>query len=128
MPTTQQPVSNTTPAPQPAVTQPPTVPAQPPADEYRDLPPRIADTKIDYQKTVYVKKAEVTIYPYDNDKEDGDIVSININGVWVRENYEIKHRRDPPPQRVSSGATFSPVNRTTSSRRPLISVPLNPIP
>jgi hypothetical protein len=72
-------------------------PSPPPlTDAYTGLPDSIEEIPIKYQKTVEVKNRQVSIYPYDNEKEDGDIVSININGVWVRDHYELKKKKDPP--------------------------------
>ena len=66
----------------------------PPA--YDDLPNVIDDKPVEYQQTVVVKSQKIKIYPYDNEKEDGDIVSININGVWVRNHYSIKKKKSKP--------------------------------
>lgn len=60
------------------------------------LPEKITEIPINYQKTITVKNREITIYPYDNEKEDGDIVSININGVWVRDKYTLKIKKPSP--------------------------------
>ncbi len=60
------------------------------------LPDSIVNMPIDYQKVIEVKNTEVTFYPYDNKKEDGDIVSININGVWVKDSIEIKNKITRP--------------------------------
>ena len=47
---------------------------------------------VDFQKTITVSSPDITIYPYDHQKEDGDIVSININGVWVVNKYRLKKK------------------------------------
>lgn len=60
------------------------------------LPEKMTEIPINYQKTITVKNREITIYPYDNEKEDGDIVSININGVWVRDKYTLKSKKPNP--------------------------------
>ena len=59
-------------------------------------------------KKVVVKNSEVTIYPYDHDKEDGDIVSINVNGVWVRDKYELKNKKDKPSEFVYIKCSLNP--------------------
>lgn len=76
----------------------PTTPAA--IDTFKNLPPTLENVPIHYQKVVKVKSKEIKIYPYDNDKEDGDIVSININGVWVRDNYELKNKKSNPAPRT----------------------------
>ena len=63
---------------------------------YRSLPPRIGGDPVDYQSTVEVSAEEVQIYLFDNEKEDGDTISLNINGVWVRENYRLRLRSASP--------------------------------
>lgn len=42
------------------------------------------------QETVIVKSPNITIYPYDHRKEDGDIISLNINGIWLMEHYSLR--------------------------------------
>jgi hypothetical protein len=65
-------------------------------DSYASLPTEIVGVPVNYQKTVEVKGQNITIYAFDNEKEDGDIVSININGVWVLERYTLKKKINPP--------------------------------
>ncbi|MFZ4473972.1 MAG: LamG domain-containing protein [Saprospiraceae bacterium] len=65
-------------------------------DSFAGLPRTLENDSIKYQKVVFVSSREVSFYPYDNEKQDGDIVSININGVWVRENYELKNKKPSP--------------------------------
>ena len=79
-----------------------------PNDSYTNLPPKIVDIPIKYQKTVEVQSKEVTIYPYDNEKEDGDIVSINVNGTWVLERYTLKNKKNPPPSNALIKCTLTP--------------------
>ncbi len=67
-------------------------------NDFTGLPDKIADIPVKYQKTINVKSREVTIYPFDNEKEDGDIVSININGVWVRDHFTLKLKKASPNQ------------------------------
>jgi len=45
-----------------------------------------------FQETVTVKNSNITIYPYDHQREDGDIISLNINGVWLLDNYTIRNK------------------------------------
>lgn len=68
----------------------------PKSESFYDLPKKIAEIPIKYQKTITVQSSEVTIYPFDNEKEDGDIVSININGVWVRDQFGLKNMKTNP--------------------------------
>ncbi len=42
------------------------------------------------QETVVVKSPNISIYPYDHRKEDGDIISLNINGIWLMEHYSLR--------------------------------------
>jgi len=63
---------------------------------YEDLPETVEDLPVEYQKTIVVKSRNITIYPYDNEKEDGDIVSININGVWVKKRLRIRTKKSKP--------------------------------
>lgn len=65
--------------------------------EYKNLPDTVGGQAVKYQKVVYVKSRDVKIYPYDNEKEDGDIVSININGVWVRNKLRLKKKASQVP-------------------------------
>lgn len=53
---------------------------------------------VDYQAVIDVKSAQATIYLFDNEKEDGDIVSINVNGIWVKEDLTLQLKNDNPPK------------------------------
>ncbi len=75
-------------------TSPATTPSANPT--YEDLPQAIDEVPVEYQRTVTVKSTNLKIYPYDNEKEDGDIVSININGVWVRDHFLLKKKKTAP--------------------------------
>jgi hypothetical protein len=76
--------------------------------KYDDLPPKIGKDKVEYQNEITVKDTEVTIYPYDNEKEDGDVVSININGVWVRDHYELKNKKIKPQDPLMIRCSLNP--------------------
>jgi len=66
-------------------------------DSLNTLLKQIDTTPIDFQKTIEVMNSDIVIYPYDNNIDDGDIISINVNGKWVKENYMIKAKLDTPP-------------------------------
>lgn len=66
-------------------------------DSLNTIISQIDTTPVDFQKTVEVKSSDIIIYPFDHNKVDGDIISINVNGNWVKENYEIKGKLDNPP-------------------------------
>ena len=42
------------------------------------------------KQTVVVKSEDITIFMYDNEKEDGDTVSVQWNGKWVIEKYGLR--------------------------------------
>jgi hypothetical protein len=65
--------------------------------DYSNLPQKIENETIVYQDVIEVASNDVTFYAYDNEKEDGDIVSININGVWIKEKYKLKLRKNTKP-------------------------------
>jgi hypothetical protein len=66
-------------------------------DSLNTIISQIDTTPVDFQKTVEVKSSDIIIYPFDHNIVDGDIISINVNGNWVKENYEIKGKLDNPP-------------------------------
>lgn len=45
--------------------------------------------KTEVVESVRVNDSKVTIHLWDNDKVDGDIVSLNLNGVWLLKNYRL---------------------------------------
>ncbi|MCB0641348.1 MAG: LamG domain-containing protein [Phaeodactylibacter sp.] len=55
------------------------------------VPTTLGGDVVEYQDIIEVKSPEIMIYPFDHEREDGDTVSININGVWIVEGYEIKN-------------------------------------
>jgi len=44
------------------------------------------------QQNIVVDKTEFTLQFFDHKKEDGDIISINLNGKWIIENQKLKNR------------------------------------
>jgi hypothetical protein len=42
------------------------------------------------KETVNVQNEEITVEIWDNDKEDGDIVSLMFNNAWILRHYEVK--------------------------------------
>jgi len=96
------------PAPDPVPQQPAPDPAPVPQNSYIGLPDTIEGEPVKYQRVVEVQGREATFYPYDNEKEDGDIVSININGVWVRDYYEIKNKKPNPARGAVIKCTLNP--------------------
>ncbi len=46
--------------------------------------------KTETVETVLIKNKKVTIKIWDNDKVDGDIISLNLNGIWILKNYRLK--------------------------------------
>ncbi|MEQ1747607.1 MAG: hypothetical protein ABMA02_19420, partial [Saprospiraceae bacterium] len=77
-------------------------------DTFEGLQKEIEGEPVKYQKVVEVVGREVTFYPYDNEKEDGDIVSININGVWVRDNYKLKNKNPNPSRGMLIKCSLTP--------------------
>ena len=80
----------------------------PTEEEYGDLPTTINDIPIDYQQTVTVESRNITIYPYDNEKEDGDIVSINVNGEWVKDQYLLRKKVKNPAKNLFIKCQLNP--------------------
>lgn len=60
-------------------------------------------------KTVKVRSPFITIEVYDHKKNDGDIISLNYNGNWILENYQIdkeKHTVDVQIEENISGRNY----------------------
>lgn len=57
--------------------------------EKNNIPILVRDRLVDKQEDINVTSENIEILVWDNLQEDGDIVSLNINGKWVLENYEI---------------------------------------
>lgn len=60
--------------------------------DYSDLPSSFEGKPIQYQNTVIVSSRDIIISAFDDAREDNDIVSININGIWVKRNYPIRYK------------------------------------
>jgi len=63
------------------------------------FPSSLLDVPVDYQETVKVKSKDVIIYPFDNGVEDGDTVSLYVNGEWILEKYRILNKSYDPSKR-----------------------------
>jgi len=57
----------------------------------------------DIYDTVQVSSNIVQVTFWDNEDEDGDIISVNLNGLWVLENYELKNAKETYTFYVNSG-------------------------
>lgn len=55
-------------------------------------------------KTVNVTSSKVAIKFWDNAAEDGDIISVNLNGVWVLENYMITNAGQTFQYNINTGS------------------------
>ncbi len=55
-----------------------------------EKPKDINGRKTETVETVLVKNQKVTIKIWDNDKVDGDVISLNLNGIWILKNYRLK--------------------------------------
>ena len=53
---------------------------------------KLLNRNINYQNTANVKSRKITIEIWDDQKEDGDSISVNFNGKWLLENYELKSK------------------------------------
>ena len=62
-------------------------------DKSKNVPNEVKERKVNVQQTVTIKNKKVQIQIWDDEMEDGDIVSLNINGNWVLENYTLKKER-----------------------------------
>lgn len=52
-------------------------------------PVSINDRKVNVEGKSYVGKTEVEFHVWDDDLNDGDIISINLNGKWILRNYTV---------------------------------------
>lgn len=50
--------------------------------------------EITHQRDIDVHRRSFTVYVYDADKVDGDIVSLSFNGKWVLRNYPLKKEKE----------------------------------
>lgn len=48
---------------------------------------------IDRQRDVEVNRKTLTVYVWDADKVDGDVISLSFNGKWLLRNYPIKKEK-----------------------------------
>ena len=46
--------------------------------------------KIEYQHNISLKNNKLILEIWDDQKEDGDIISLSLNGNWIIENFELK--------------------------------------
>lgn len=83
----------------PPVKTPPAVVTTPPKQEkeIKVKPPKVASipTTVDGRavsvtKKITVKKSEVVVKVWDHEVVDGDIVSLNLNGKWILQNYTLE--------------------------------------
>jgi len=57
----------------------------------KDKIKRIKNRKVEQGKTITVDQDRISITVYDHKKNDGDIVSLNYNGNWILEKFQIDH-------------------------------------
>ncbi len=52
---------------------------------------KIKNRKVEKGKIIQVDSNYLSITVYDHQKDDGDIISLNYNGNWILQKYEIQH-------------------------------------
>lgn len=52
---------------------------------------RIKNRKVEPGRTITVDSTYISLTVYDHKKDDGDIVSLNYNGNWILEKFQINH-------------------------------------
>lgn len=53
----------------------------------------IKERHIETQHEIKVNSQEIELSFWDNQKVDGDTISVNLNGVWLLQNYSLKKRK-----------------------------------
>lgn len=69
-------------------------------------PEEINKRKINYVHTIKVKSADVRIQVWDNKTQDGDTISLNLNGKWVVENQALFKRKKEFKVKLNKGHNF----------------------
>ena len=57
------------------------------------LPHQLNDRKVELQNTITVENEEIELLFWDNQKIDGDVISVNLNGAWIIDEQMLK--QDP---------------------------------
>ncbi len=57
-----------------------------------EKPTVLEDRKVDYVKIIKVNSPEVLVRVWDNKTEDGDLISLNLNGEWITQNLYLKKK------------------------------------
>lgn len=57
--------------------------------EKNNIPTSVANRHVTKQEDIKVKNQNIEFFVWDIEEEDGDTISLNINGTWVLENYEV---------------------------------------
>lgn len=64
---------------------------------------RVDPSTYSVTKTVNVTNRQINVTLWDDAAEDGDIVSIYLNGIWVMENYTLKKDGETFPFNINAG-------------------------
>ncbi len=48
---------------------------------------------VNFQETIYVKNEYITVYLYDHEDQDGDIISLKFDDEWVLEKHQLENKR-----------------------------------
>lgn len=66
---------------------------------------KVKNRKVKEGKTITVDSTKLSITVYDHKKDDGDIVSLNYNGNWILEKFEIDHDEHKVDVFIEAGKT-----------------------
>ncbi len=66
---------------------------------------KVRNRKVKKGKTITVDSTRLSITVYDHKKDDGDIVSLNYNGNWILEKFEIDHSKHQVDVFMEAGKT-----------------------
>jgi len=84
------------PPPPPRVNTPPVAASSRPSELRRDAngrPVRLRNRRIKPQDDILISNPKVTISLWDHGADDQDTISLNINGVWVLQNYRLRKEK-----------------------------------
>jgi WD40 repeat protein len=67
------------------------------------LPVQLNDRNIKPTNAITVSSKNITFYVWDDDQIDGDVISLNLNNVWILSNYKLTKQKKIVTAKINPG-------------------------
>lgn len=86
--------------------------------EAKHLPSKLKEREVEPQEVIEVKNSKIEIQLWDNQKIDGDIISVSLNGEWILEKHLLDGNRKVLPVTFKTTKNFLVIHAENEGKVP----------